>query len=709
MGNRNIFDSKGEMKTYEVEYKPFNLDAYDVDIQELYERAIEKPEYRSIVEEILNPTVRKIGEKQERKVPEIIGLTEPYPNGVPTQPHILKMLQRILSGDVFIVNVEGGVRGGKDIWMLYMWAKYLMVCPEPIHLALGKSLEHALMTILHSNGFGLLYLIPNGVFERTSDKGAQRGVFSFYDAYGRKKEILFYGNDKDRDYEKFLGFTVGSVYANEGLAQNAEGLNKVIDRMASSKMHLMIMTANPKGEASKFYVEFEKKRLYTEEEIMLLEWLRDTYKDDFDKLEKKIYTSYTDEYGKLQLSDADKDAIKVRNEYFKKMSLAPKSTSWNFLNDDQKLELNELIYQTKLQYDAMLRSYLVKDFAKNLPTNHKFATLSMKKVVNYFRGGENPNGIYNAIDYEYYHFTINDNLAMNELQREEFRRSKGQKGMSDYDRSVLGIRRSTDGAILGMFNDENIIDTPIEEYDNKKNTYRVMALDGGFNHPTGLIDGEWNADDGSYTQLCELHLELKDDDEKGWDYIWERFLGIVRKRKNRRMPDFLIIDPSATSFIRFFQSKGVNVKKANNSVFQAKGKDKTKAVQTENKDTIGIDLLQTAVSKKKYKVHISNRKTIQEIGSYESYLDEKTGKTKVFKINDEMPDCIRYVFNTMFRPQMWLNDNEDRKEDNSYDVKSKQDKQSKVDKAFYEEDGNADFEEYQDPRAKYYQSKGFWN
>src|SRR5690606_31584407 len=145
-------------------------------------------------------------------------------------------------------------------------------------------------------------------------------------------------------------------------------------RMASSKMHLMIMTANPKGEASKFYVEFEKKRLYTEEEIMLLEWLRDTYKDDFDKLEKKIYTSYTDEYGKLQLSDADKDAIKVRNEYFKKMSLAPKSTSWNFLNDDQKLELNELIYQTKLQYDAMLRSYLVKDFAKNLPTNHKFAT-----------------------------------------------------------------------------------------------------------------------------------------------------------------------------------------------------------------------------------------------------------------------------------------------------------------------------------------------
>src|SRR5690554_474794 len=152
------------------------ISAFDVDIQEIYKRTVlETPEYKTIVEDLLNPKVKTF-ENHVRKQPKYIGLDE---QGLPIQPKIKNILKRILSGDVYIVNFEGGVRGGKDLWAIYMWTKYLMICPEPIHLVLGKSLEHALINVLHSNGFGLFYTIPNGVFERTSDKGAQRGVFRF--------------------------------------------------------------------------------------------------------------------------------------------------------------------------------------------------------------------------------------------------------------------------------------------------------------------------------------------------------------------------------------------------------------------------------------------------------------------------------------------------------------------------------------------------
>ena len=289
------------MNNYSVQ--ELNIRSFDVDIQEIYNRTIkENPEYQNIIEDLLNPRVSKL-DNHNRKAPQYIGLDE---KGMPIQPKIKNILRRILSGDVYIVNFEGGVRGGKDLWAIYMWTKYLMICPEPIHLVLGKSLEHALINVLHSNGYGLFYTIPNGVFERTSDKGAQRGVFRFVDAYGRHKEVLFYGNDKENDHEKFQGFTVGSTYVVEGMTQHINGLNQAVQRMASTKQHLMILTQNPKGDASKFYTDFEKPKLYTKEEMELLEFIQDTYKEDFDKLEK--------ENDRQRL----RNAVRVRDAYYKK-------------------------------------------------------------------------------------------------------------------------------------------------------------------------------------------------------------------------------------------------------------------------------------------------------------------------------------------------------------------------------------------------------
>lgn len=644
------------MNNYNVQ--ELNIKSFDVDIQEIYNRTIkENPEYKNIIEDLLNPKVSNLN-NHSRKAPQYIGLDE---NGLPIQPKIRNILKRILSGDVFIVNFEGGVRGGKDLWAIYMWTKYLMICPEPIHLVLGKSLEHALINVLHSNGYGLFYTIPNGVFERTSDKGAQRGVFRFVDAYGRNKEILFYGNDKENDHEKFQGFTIGSTYVVEGMTQHINGLNQAVQRMASTKQHLMILTQNPKGDASKFYTEFEKPKLYTKEEIELLEFIRDTYKDEFAKLEK--------ENDKQRL----KNAIKVRDAYYKKVGVPQGKAGYEFLTNEQQIELQLLIYNNNLKYDTMLRAIKVSDFQKDLlaennpilSEDHKFADLSMKKVVNYFKGGDNPNMIFNAIDYEYYHFTVEDNLAMDEMARKEFARQFA-KGSAVYDRNVLGIRRTTDGAVFSNFSlskvDGNVFDGDIRDFDNK-GFLRYIAIDFGMNHACGIIDGEFDMETGTFYQLQEELLELKDEDTKGLDFIYNRYKEMVRRRKRDsqgryKAPDFLIADPSNTALIRYFIAQGEHIKKANNSVWSARSNDKSKAIKTEKKDLIGIDLMQTLIGRRKYKIHESNRHTIKQILSYESYVDEKTGETKVFKVNDDLVDPVRYAINTLHKPYMLEKDTE---------------------------------------------------
>jgi hypothetical protein len=320
-------------------------------------------------------------------------------------------------------------------------------------------------------------------------------------------------------------------------------------------------------------------------------------------------------------------------------------------------------------------------------------------VVNYERGGDNPNFVYNSIDYEYYHFTCEDNLKMDEMQRSEFKRSKGVKGTPTYDRDVLGLRRTTDGAVYDMFSTApynpqeplkggNVHNLPMNYFDEIKTTYRVMSLDGGFNHPTGIIDTEVDLMTGTVYQMQEDLLNMKGHDEKDLEYVYEKFLRLVRNRKNRKLPDFFIIDPSASAFIRFFKSKGIPVKKASNRVFASKGEEKTFSHQTEKKDVIGIDLMQTMFAKRKFIVSETNTKSLKEINSYESYQNEKTGRTEIVKIKDELVECQRYIANTLIKPQMWEGGESSYGKEKESDTKqSKRNTIDKIQEFFNEDDG----------------------
>ena len=74
-------------------------------------------------------------------------------------------------------------------------------------------------------------------------------------------------------------------------------------------------------------------------------------------------------------------------------------------------------------YDKIISGWAVQHFHKEIHKDHRFYGWSMKKFTMYDRGGQNPNGIYNGYDYNYYHFTVDDNLALTEMQRNEAKKA----------------------------------------------------------------------------------------------------------------------------------------------------------------------------------------------------------------------------------------------------------------------------------------------
>ncbi len=630
------------------DYQPIDIEKLSQDIKLMYDHASGK--YKNIIENIFNDKVLEYSTADRPLPPYVDGfLDKPFlQGGVPTQPKSLAVFNTILSGNFSTVEVEGGVRGSKDVVALLAWSRYLQVCPDQMHLALGTSLEHVLKTVLMSDKFGLFFTIPHGIFVRESISGAQRGAYKFIDNYGREKQILFYGNDKENDGDKYQGFTLGSVYVNETLNQHLRGLIQAENRMASVKQPLMVMTQNPKGKAHPFYQEFEAGKLKSLREVEQLEFIRDTYKESFEELEAKI----------------KQDRDNVKKEMKKKFFSEKGVPSYKYLTTREQIYLNEKLLEVNFNFDKIIRNIPVQKFYPHLSEHEYLYNKSMKKVVNYFRGGDNPNGIYNFYDFAYFHFTVDDNMSMSEMQRSDFK-NKRAKGTSVYDQEVLGIRRSTDSAVFGMFDEDNIFDGDIEDYDTT-HTSRVISVDKGLNHNNGIIDGEVNFNDGSFDQLQESLLDVKAEDVKdeGLETIYLDIMRLIRSRSNRKMPDYILVDPSAIELKTYLRQRGLPVRDSVNAVWSIKG-EKEESHKLQDKDLIGIPFLQTAIAKQKYRVHRSCHYTIEQIGSYEAPFDPKSGKAKVKKVNDELPDCVRYVFNTLIRMAMWEGESSNGEDDES--------------------------------------------
>jgi len=676
--------------------KELNLAELDEETYDLYINA--KVEYKEIIASIFNKEDGVKESVQNRPLPPYAKGTLDKPfmqGGMPLLKKPRKLVNAILSGNYRFIEIEGGKRGGKDIYGLFGWAKYLMVCPECLHLALGSSLEHVLRTVLMSNGFGLYFLIPHGIFIRETINGAQRGVYKFLDNYGIEKQILFYGNEKENDRNKFQGFTLGSVYCNEALNQHVNGISEADDRIASTRQPLIITTQNPKGESNAFYLEVEKPRLTTIENIEQMEYIRDNYKDKFYPLKNKL------------LADRDKEKSKIIKDYLNNFSVSNVSE----LPKNHQIILNQTLLNLNYEFDKIIRNYAVEDFAsdyifrepyekadyqtylekknklqKEYETNPDFdietelgslksmffakyrnkylLQKSMALVVEFERGGDNPNHIFNAYNFYYAHFNVDDNLYMTEMQRNNYKNSRAV-GTASHDQDIIGLRRSAEGAIYDTFTSANIFTGDIKKFD-WNNKVRAIVIDPGFNHPTGMTDWAVDLNIGKAWCLQERRIDFKEEyiGEKSLDTIYYEFLKLVRGAKDRANPEFVIIDPSKPELIEYMQNYGFSVYAANNQNWTTERKDKEVSEQITARELRGIPLVQTAFAKLKIMVHENCPLLIKEIGSYAYVQNDKDSTDKLPKLFDDLVVTVKYLLNTLgIRPSMWDNDSEESEND----------------------------------------------
>lgn len=664
----------------------FKISNLDTEIQDLYINA--RTEYKEIIEGIFNTQDGIEINTQDRPLPPYAKGTLDKPfleGGMPAHKKPRDLVNAILSGNYRFVEIEGGKRGGKDIYGLFAWSKYLMSCPERLHLALGSSLEHVLRTVLMSNGFGLYFLIPHGVFVRETINGAQRGVYKFLDNYGLEKQILFYGNEKENDKNKFQGFTLGSVYVNEALNQHPNGISEADDRIASTRQPLIITTQNPKGESSRFYVEIEKPRLTTLKNIEQMEYVRDNYKDKFYQLETQL------------LKDCAEEKKKIINKYLNDMAVSRLKD----LPTKYQIILYETLLNINYEFDKIIRNYSVEDFAsdyifskedeqkdyqeyitskkaiekkakidENFDSQKALNQLkasfykkyknkyllqkSMKSICEFVRGGDNPNNIFNSYNFYYAHFNVDDNLHMTEMARNNYKNSRAE-GTAGHDQDIIGLRRSAEGAIYDAFDNQNIFGGDIQEFD-WTDMVRVIIIDPGFNHPTGMTDWAVDLEQGESWQLQERLIDFKTEyiGQKSLETIYNELLILIRRLKNRATPEYIIIDPSKPELIDYIRNKGFNVYEADNTNWATQGKDKEASDEITSRDLRGIPLVQTAYGKNKIHHHESCTETIHQVGSYSFVKDTKSGKDILPKLHDDLVVTVKYLINTMgIRPSMW--------------------------------------------------------
>lgn len=591
---------------------------------------------------VLNPDVLEYS-TENRKVPEYAKgfLDKPYlEGGKPVREKDLALYNAILSEDFSFIEIEGSVRGGKDVNGLLGSSRKAMVMPDPIVIALGSSLEHVLRTVLMAGGFGYYYTIPHGKFIRESVNGAQRGVYKFLDTYGFEKQIIFYGNEKENDANKFQGFNgIGLVYVNEALNQAVNGLQQAMYRLGTAKSPLMISSQNPRGASSDFYLKFEKNFLANDDDIRMMEFIQKQYRVAFDIVENKIKD--------------DREA--ARKLVIKEYLLSRSKSSVKTLNTQERIELQRIMLNHNYEYNSKIRGIPVQKFYPALKIGDYLYNKSMKKVMGYFRGFENINGVKNAYDFAYFHYTVDDNISLNEMQKQDFK-NRFAKGTAVYEQNILGKRRSTEGAVYTGFSEENIFRGDVNKF-QWGNMLRFIVIDPGFNHPTGMTDWAVDLESGEAWCLQERLINFNEEytERKSLDVIYDEFLLMLRRLRNRSI-DSVFIDPSKPELINYFQSAGFDTYPANNQNWSTKRQEKEISEEITSRELRGIPLVQTAFAKNKIHIHESCENLIKQIESY-SYEKSEDGRDKLQDLNDDLVVTVKYLMNTSgIVPAMWINE-----------------------------------------------------
>lgn len=536
----------------------------------------------------------------------------------------------ILSSSITFVEVEGSIRAGKDVLTLNCYAEFLMLTPDKYHLVTHVTMDAAKKTVYDADGFGIKFLIPHGTLVSVDN----RDVFRFTDWNGIEKEVHFFGLSQYNDHEKFRGMNYGSHYANEATRQNILGLKNARDRTTAAKWRKVIYTQNPISPSNPFYEEIEKPLMASEQDCVKIYSLRDRFKDEY----RKIKSDY-----QLKENEIVKTTIK---DYLKKQ----KKSSMDFLSKDEKLVLRK---------NVLLKKYANRQ-AREEELYEKYGITSKHFV--FIEGGDNPNNVKNGLDFRYFHLTLDDNLAITKVRKEEVKASYDINSLH-YKRDILGIRALTDGAIYDNLSNDLFyyIDLPINLM--KLGWSRVLAIDYGVMNDFVVLDSY--IEPKSKCVFIENEFRFKGSDEKeqraATNELYVNFVKeMINLRENGKYT-LLLYDPSARAFANTLASHNIKCQRANNTVKRSK---RVKKLDLENQDqklfkeNSGIMLVKDGFGMKKILI---NKKNCSElINELEGYSFDpkklKLGIEEPLKIKDHGCDALRYIINTCIKStSIWRN------------------------------------------------------
>lgn len=217
----------------------------------------------------------------------------------------------------------------------------------------------------------------------------------------------------------------------------------------------------------------------------------------------------------------------------------------------------------------------------------------------------------------YIHFELEDNKSLAQEIIDGY--YKLYKGVF-YQRYILGLWVSADGVIYDMFDTKKHV---VEEATPVDDVY--ISCDYGIQNPTVFL--MWSKIDGVWTCIKEYVYSGRDNLRQKTD---SEFASDMTRWLDGVVPKYVIVDPSAASFIVELKRRGYRVKKGNNDVVD------------------GIRFVSSMLSNNNLKICANCTTTIKEFQSY--MWDSKAamrGEDKPIKEHDHAMDALRYFCYTI--------------------------------------------------------------
>lgn len=153
----------------------------------------------------------------------------------------------------------------------------------------------------------------------------------------------------------------------------------------------------------------------------------------------------------------------------------------------------------------------------------------------------------------YLHFVMEDNPSLSE---EMLARYKALYSGAFYERFVLGKWVAADGLVYPFFNEKYIYEVP-DSFDKF-----CVSCDYGTVNPTSM--GLWGKHGESWYRIDEFYHDSR---QKGFQMTDEEYYRSLVSLVGKRKLEFVVVDPSAASFIECIKRHGkFTVKKAENDV-----------------------------------------------------------------------------------------------------------------------------------------------